>query len=255
VCGRFVSVSSPRQLAARFGVDDPELPEHEPDYNVTPRADVLVVRDRPARDDRPARRVLSRVHWGLIPSWAASAAGRDSLINARAESVADKPAFRNAFRRRRCIVPADAFYEWQRGPRHRQPTARRARPQPFLVRRRDGDPLALAGLWEIWRDPAVADPDAPGAWVRSCAIVTTDADRLVAPVHDRMPVVLAEDAWDTWLDPGEHDVERLRALLVPAPDEWLEMFAVSTRVNDVRENDAGLLTPVEPTTRFPPAPS
>jgi putative SOS response-associated peptidase YedK len=246
MCGRFVAVSSPQQLASRFGVDDPELPAHEPDYNVTPRAEVLVVRERGARDDRPARRVLSRVRWGLVPSWSPDPLAGDSLINARAESVAEKPAFRNAFRRRRCIVPADAFYEWRRAGSR----SAGVRPQPYVIRRRDHEPLAFAGLWEIWRNPTVADPDAPDAWVRSCAIVTTTADDVVAPVHDRMPVVLGAESWDTWLDPAERDVARLESLLVPAPDEWLEVFAVGTRVNDVRENDVGLLERVERATLF-----
>ncbi len=246
MCGRFVAVSSPRQLASRFGVDDSELPDHEPDYNVTPRAEVLVVRDRPPGDDRPRRRVLSRVRWGLVPSWAPDRAAGDGLINARGESIAGKPAFRNAFRRRRCLVPADAFYEWRPGG-----TRGAGCPvQPYVIRRRDREPLAFAGLWEIWRDPAVADPDSAAAWMRSCAIVTTTADGVVAPVHDRMPVVLAPDSWDSWLDPTGHDVELLQRLLVPAPDDWLEMFPVGTRVNDVRENDPGLLDPVEPATLF-----
>jgi putative SOS response-associated peptidase YedK len=247
VCGRFVTTSSPRQLAARFAVDDPELPDHDADYNVTPRAEVLAVRERPDRPDRRRARVLSRVQWGLVPSWANDAGGGDSRINARAESIAEKPAFRDAFRRRRCIVAADAFYEWQRKGGSRPGSMR---PQPYLIRRRDREPLAFAGIWAIRRQPAIEDPDAPGAWLRSCAIVTTSADAVVAPVHDRMPVVLPEDVWDMWLDPDLHDVEPLRALLVPAPDEWLEMFPVSRRVNDVRENDAGLLDPVEPDSLF-----
>lgn len=251
MCGRFVTVSSPQLLAERFGVDETTLPEHEPDYNVTPRAGVLVVREGPPRDDDgEVTRVLSLVRWGLVPSWGESTAIGDKLINARAESVAEKPAFKQAFRKRRCIVPADAFYEWKVGPKPEaahgaNPSARRTPRQPFCVRRRDGEPLAFAGLWEIWRDTEVTDGDAPDAWVRSCVIVTTRANGVLAPIHDRMPVVLGEDAWDAWLDPANRDLPGLESLLVPAPDEWVEAYPVSTRVNSPRNNDPDLVTPAE----------
>lgn len=258
MCGRFVSVSSPQLLADRFGIDEtvlPEgkLPEHEADYNVTPRAQVLVVRERPARgEDHDATRVLSLVRWGLVPSWAKDLSMGDRMINARAESVASKPAFRKAFTKRRCIVPADAFYEWKVGERpareHGASAGRRGPRQPYCVRRRDGEPFAFAGLWEIWRDPAVADPDAPDAWVRTCTIVTTRANGVLAPIHDRMPVVLDEASWDEWLDPANHDLDALGALLVPAPDDSVEAYPVSTRVNSPEHNDADLVAPAEPET-------
>jgi putative SOS response-associated peptidase YedK len=273
-----VSVSSPQLLAERFGVDEtvlPEgkLPEHEADYNVTPRAQVLVVRERRPRPDNDAAaeaaesvRVLSLVRWGLVPSWAKDLSMGDRMINARCESVASKPAFRRAFGKRRCIVPADAFYEWKkvgeqpereqldapgRAPA-RASSGRRAPRQPYCIRRRDGEPLAFAGLWEIWRDPAVADADAPDAWVRSCTIITTRANGVLAPIHDRMPVVLDEESWDEWLDPANHDLDALGALLVPAPDEWVEAYPVSTRVNSPRNNDADLVTQAEPETLLEP---
>jgi putative SOS response-associated peptidase YedK len=261
VCGRFVSVSSPQLLAQHFGVQEGlaehALPERESDYNVTPRAGVLVVRERSPRPNRTGdtaevARVLSLVRWGLVPSWAESTAIGDKLINARAETVAEKPAFRRAFAQRRCIVPADAFYEWKVGERpdreHGASAGRRAPRQPYCVRRRDGEPLAFAGLWEIWRDPAVEDADAPDAWVRSCTVITTRANGVLAPIHDRMPVVLGDDTWDTWLDPANHDIAALESLLVPAPDEWVAAYPVSTRVNSPRNNDADLLAPAEPGT-------
>jgi putative SOS response-associated peptidase YedK len=193
--------------------------------------------------------VLSLVRWGLVPPWAESPALGDKLINARAESVSEKPAFRRAFRKRRCIVPADAFYEWKVGSRpdreHGASTGRRAPRQPYCVRRRDGEPLALAGLWEIWRDPLIEDDDAADAWLRSCTIVTTRANGVLAPIHDRMPVVLAEDAWDAWLDPANHDLAALDALLAPAPDDWVEAYPVSSRVNSPENNDASLVAPAE----------
>jgi putative SOS response-associated peptidase YedK len=146
-------------------------------------------------------------------------------------------------------VPADAFYEWKPG----QPGASGRRPprQPYLVRRRDGEPLALAGLWEIWRDPVIADDDAPNAWLRTCTIMTTRANPSLEPIHDRMPVVLAEDAWSDWLDPANADTAQLQSYLGPAPDEWLEVYPVSTRVNRPENNDPDLLRRVE----FPPEPA
>lgn len=270
MCGRFVSVSSPQLLADRFGVDEtaisgsglPEgLPEHEADYNVTPRAEVLVVRERPPRGEDAAEhahatRVLSLVRWGLVPSWAKDLSVGDRMINARAESVTEKPAFRRAFAKRRCIVPADAFYEWKVGsrpPRHQasaEPgaTGRKGPRQPYCIRRRDGEPLAFAGLWEIWRNPRIDDADAPDAWVRSCTIITTRANGVLAPIHDRMPVVLDEASWDEWLEPANHDIAALGALLVPAPDDWVEAYPVSTRVNSPKHNDADLVAPAEPET-------
>jgi putative SOS response-associated peptidase YedK len=180
--------------------------------------------------------------------------------------VASKPAFRRAFGKRRCIVPADAFYEWKkvgeepereqldapgRAP-GRASSGRRAPRQPYCIRRRDGEPLAFAGLWEIWRDAAVDDVDAPDAWVRSCAIITTRANGVLAPIHDRMPVVLDEESWDEWLDPANHDLEALGALLVPAPDDWVEAYPVSNRVNSPRNNDADLVAEAEPETLVEP---
>jgi putative SOS response-associated peptidase YedK len=238
-----VSVSSPQLLVERFGVEETAVETREPDYNVTPRAMVPIVRDRPPRKgvDGPTKRALTMVRWGLVPSWAESTAIGDKLINARAETITEKAAYKRAFRRRRCIVPADAFYEWR--PSKSTSTKRPPR-QPYLVHRRDGEPLAFAGLWEIWRDETVPDPDAPDAWVRSCVIVTTRANALLAPIHDRMPVVLDEGYWDTWLDPAVDDAGELESMLVPAPDDWFEIYPVSTRVNTPDNNDADLVKPV-----------
>jgi putative SOS response-associated peptidase YedK len=237
MCGRFVIASSPQLLVDRFGVEEDAVGEREPDYNVTPRAIVPVVRERP----RPATRVLSPLRWGLVPSWADSPSIGDRMINARAETVATTNAYKRAFHRRRCIVPADAFYEWLKVE---TPGTKKPERVPWVVRRRDGEPLAFAGLWEIWRDEAVEDRDAPDAWLRTCAIVTTRANDLLSRVHDRMPVVLAEDTWDRWLDPEYDDVATLSSFLGPAPDEWFETYEVSRRVNRPENNDARLLDPV-----------
>jgi putative SOS response-associated peptidase YedK len=254
MCGRFVSTSSPSELAEQFVVDEVAVANGEPNYNVAPRAKVMVVRERSGGGDEvEERRVLSRVRWGLVPSWAKDPGIGDRLINARAETVAEKPAYRRAFAKRRCIIPADGFYEWKVvGP----PSSPKGRPkkQPIYIHRRDEEPMAFAGLWEAWKVPEGVDAPDDGAddgdgWLRSCAIVTTDANALLAPVHDRMPVVLPASAWEQWLDPDEQDRDTLVALLAPAPDEWFEVHPVSTRVNRVVNNDSGLLTPVpaEPT--------
>jgi putative SOS response-associated peptidase YedK len=246
MCGRFVVASSPQLLVDRFGVEEDMVGEHEPDYNVTPRAVVPVVRERPPRRDAPdptapAKRVLSPLRWGLVPSWADDPGIGDRMINARAETVRTAKAYRRAFARRRCIVPADAFYEWLKVEVPGRTTPVR---QPWLVRRRDGEPLAFAGLWEIWRDHAIGDDDDPDAWLRTCTIVTTRANPLLARVHERMPVVLDESTWDRWLDPGFDDLDTLASFLTTAPDEWFDTYEVSPRVNSPRNNDADLLQPV-----------
>ncbi|GIU89777.1 MAG: DUF159 family protein [Acidimicrobiia bacterium] len=230
MCGRYVSVSSPRILAERFRVEEVRIEDREPDYNVTPRAEVPVVAVS------RGRRTLDVVRWGLVPSWAKDRSIGDKLINARADGVATKPAYKRAFVKRRCIVPADGFYEWAR-------VEGATRKQPYFIRRRDGEPLAFAGLWEVWHDPELGD-DAPR--VRSCVIITTDANEKLAPIHDRMPVVLPESDWDRWLDPEFHDVDALRSMLVPAPPEEFELWPVSTLVNAPRNNGPQLLDPVEP---------
>jgi putative SOS response-associated peptidase YedK len=232
MCGRFVQASSPELLVERFGVDELAAPAHEPSYNIAPRASVYAVRDRAEDDGR--RRYLSELRWGLIPSWAKDPKIGDRMINARAESLADKPAFERAFRRHRCLVPAEGFYEWQQ---------RGSRKQPMFIHRRDGEPMAFAGLWAAWRDPEGADPD--GDWLRSCAIVTTNANDTVAPLHDRMPVVLEERDWDRWLDPDAADIDRLGRLLRPAADELIVAYPVGTAVNSADNDGPELVERVE----------
>ncbi len=247
MCGRFVAASSPNLLAERFHVDVQRGTDDDPDYNVAPRENILVVRDRP--DDDAVTRVLSRLRWGLVPSWAKDPAIGDRMINARAETVATKAAYQRSFTKRRCIIPADGFYEWRRLPP--EPGSSRRRTEPTFVHRRDGEPLAFAGLWAGWKVPdelagTIGDED---GWLRSCAIVTTRANRLLAPIHDRMPVVLPEAVWDRWLDPRpDPDADELAALaelLVPAPDDWFEAYPVSPRVNRVVDHDADLVRPVD----------
>jgi putative SOS response-associated peptidase YedK len=224
-----VAVSSPAILAERFQVEQVRISTREPDYNVTPRAEVpLVAMSR-------GQRVLDTVRWGLVPSWAKDLSIGDRLINARAATVVTKPAYKRAFTRRRAIVPADGFYEWQK-------SAGRLPKQPWFIRRRDGEPLAFAGLWEIWHDRELGD-HAPR--VRSCAIITTEANDLLQPIHHRMPVVLPESEWTRWLDPGYGDVAALRQLLVPAPNADFEAWPVAPLVNKADNNGPELLTRAE----------
>jgi putative SOS response-associated peptidase YedK len=249
MCGRFVVASSPTLLAERFHVDDVAVDARPPDYNVAPRSEVVVVRER--ADGDTTRRVLSPLRWGLVPAWAKDVSIGDRMINARAETVATKPGYRRSFARRRCIIPADGFYEWRRVGA--APGSSRRVAEPTFIHRRDGEPLAFAGLWAVWPVPDALASTIGGddGWLRSCAIVTTRANALVAPIHDRMPVLLPETAWDAWLAPppaGEHDLPTLARLLVPAPVEGLEAYRVSTRVNRVDENDPDLVRPIDPLT-------
>ncbi len=183
--------------------------------------------------ERDGRRILDLVRWGLVPPWAKHISAGDRMINARAEGILKSNAYKRPFERRRCIVAADGFYEWQtiEGRKQRQ---------PWFIRRRDAEPIAFAGLWSIWHDRALGD-DAPR--IRSCTIITTRPNDLMQPIHDRMPVILPESAWATWLDPDNHDVRALEQLLVPAPSEELERWAITTLVNKPDHNGPELLAP------------
>jgi putative SOS response-associated peptidase YedK len=226
MCGRFTQQRPSAELAALFGAEDlAESPGGR--FNLAPQQLGLVVVER-----EDLRRAIVPYRWGLIPSWAKDPRVGNRLINARAETVAVTPAFRASFMKRRCIVPADGFYEWQRlSPRLRQPN---------LVRRIDGQPMEFAGLWSIWRDPT--QPEAEP--VRTFSIITTAANAVLAPVHNRMPVILAPADRGRWLDPAPPDPAELIGLLRPAPDDLLELFAVSKLVNDVRNEGPELVLPL-----------
>ena len=240
MCGRYASARSRIELLEEFAVERDRVDEPlQPDYNVAPTKPVYAVMTRmPRAEEPPARppapvRELRVVRWGLVPSWAKALSVGDRMINARADRLLTSNAFKRAFERRRCIVPADGFYEWQ-------VVEGRKQKQPWFFRRRDGEPIAFAGLWEIWHDPEVGD-DAPR--IRSCTIITTDPNDMMRPIHDRMPVILPESAWDTWLDRDNHDVKSLTKLLVPARDAELELWPVTTQVNKASENSAALIEP------------
>lgn len=229
MCGRFFLQRDPAGLARYFGTSN-AVPNLRPSWNVAPTQDSAVVRRHP----ETGARHLDLLRWGLVPRWAKDASGGARMMNARAESIAQKPAFRDAFRKRRCLVPMDGFYEW------RQEGARK---QPYAVAMADGSPMAAAGLWEGWQQP-------DGTWLRTFTVITTDANAKLAPVHERMPVLLARDAFDAWLDPGSSR-EVLQALLTPCPPEWLACWPVPARVGRVAENDAGLIAR-DPDARPPP---
>jgi putative SOS response-associated peptidase YedK len=223
MCGRYVSASSPSLLGEYFGVEQVRIDELEPSFNVAPRAEVPIVATS------KGERVLDQVRWGLVPFWAKDASIGDRLINARAETITTKPTYRRAFERRRCIIPADGFYEW----RNRQ---------PHFIHRRDGAPLAFAGVWEAWYDPSQETPPR----LRSCAIVTTTANDDLAPLHDRMPVVLPASVWSDWLDPERQDVDAFLPLLAPLPNGELVFHPVSKAVNKADNNGPELVEPVDP---------
>lgn len=228
MCGRFAQPRSAEELARIFHAR-PAVELAGDRFNVAPTDQVAAV------VEHHGERVVDAFRWGLVPFYAKTARDGARLINARAETVETSPAFRTSFRRHRCIVPADAFYEWRR---ERDPaTGKLIRSEPFAVRREDGEPLALAGLWASWRDPETAER------LYTCSIVTTDPNELVARIHNRMPVVLDRSDWDAWLAEGTA-AEELRRLMHPCPGEELAAYAVSPAVNDVRSEGPDLLAPL-----------
>jgi len=234
MCGRYVSATPVEELAAYFGAEpDENLAEAAlPRYNVPPTEQVLGVLIDPRRPGEepgaePVRRIAA-FRWGLVPSFAKDPAEGNRAFNARAETVATRPAFRAAFRSRRLIVPASAFYEWEKAGGRRL---------PFAFARADGAPLAFAGLWELWRHPESRQ------WLRSCTIITTPAGPDVAPVHDRQPAVLDPASFAVWLDPAEEDRSELESLLVPSPAGTLVAHRVGRAVGDVANDGPQLLAP------------
>jgi putative SOS response-associated peptidase YedK len=224
VCGRFTQQRPTSELAEIFEAADLAA-DGGGHFNVAPTDEAAVV------VQREEQRAIVRYRWGLIPPWAPDAKIASRTINARAETVASMPAFRDALRRRRCLVPVDGFYEWRREGAQRQ---------PYRIERSDGRPLVLAGLWAGWRDPA-ARGDQPTDIRRTFTIVTTRANTAIEPLHDRMPVVLPDGAWSRWLDTRSTDVGELHGLLVPAEDIGLSIYPVVPLVNNVRNNGPELL--------------
>jgi putative SOS response-associated peptidase YedK len=216
------------ELQKLFGV--PERPNLKPRWNIAPTQDVAAVRMA------EGRRQLALLRWGLVPPWADDPSIGARMINARAETVAGKPAFRDAFRKRRCLVPLDGFYEWR---------AEGRRKQGFAIRRRDRAPFALAGLWERWPGPKRGEPPTHSTdrSLETATVITTTANATLKPLHERMPVVLAPQDWELWLDPATPPPV-LEGLLKPAPDELLEFYPVGPRVNSVRNDDEACAAPL-----------
>jgi putative SOS response-associated peptidase YedK len=267
MCGRYASARKRIELLEEFRVQRDRVSEPlQPDYNVAPtkRVYAVVTRDaRPSEEsgdapDAPDRgpaaaggpsgvaRELRVVRWGLVPFWAKDPKIGSRLINARAETVASKPAFRHAFKRNRCLLPADGYYEWQRpdGTEADTPGGKGGGKQPYFITRGDGGPLAFAGLYELWRDDALPD-DHERAWLWTATIITTSAPDELGKIHDRMPMVIAPDRWADWLDPAADDPADLVALLAPAASSGLISYPVSTTVNSVRNNGPELISRIE----------
>ena len=251
MCGRFVSARKRLELLEEFAVErDRVAQDRNPDYNVAPTKRIYTVLDRAEEGDKGGKpqpgdkvqRELRLVRWGLVPSWAKSASAGARMINARAETVAVKPAFRSAFARRRCLIPADGYYEWMAAAGDSKVK------QPYYIYRTDGGILCFAGIYELWRDGQVP-PDHEDAWLWTASIITTDATDEIGRIHDRTPMVIAPESWDDWLDPANNDRELLLATMQPATSSGtggLTSHPVSTAVNSVRNNGPDLIAPLHP---------
>lgn len=223
MCGRYTLIDPGSELADAFEIDDPEeiLSDWDAHYNIAPSMQVPVILNE------TQTRSVRLMRWGLVPKWAKTPSVGTKMINARAESLHEKPAFRNAFRHRRCLLPASGFYEWQAG-------GRKGNKQPFYFTATNRKPLALAGLWELWVNEETL--------LESCTIITTAANTMMSAVHDRMPVILTSDHWDAWLDPElgklttDEQLDRLGPLLTPCGEDFLQKYPVSTLVNSPSVN-------------------
>lgn len=224
MCGRLVIDLSPEMITEIYGIIRDIERELNPRYNVTPSQTIPIV-----RVDADGGRELAFVRWGLIPSWAKDIAIGNSLINARSETAAEKPSFRSAFKRRRCIIPTGGFYEWQRQDGKRK--------QPWYFRMADGSPVSIAGLWEHWQG-------SDGQVIESCSILTTSANELMAPIHERMPVILSHECQAAWLNPKLTDVAVLQEFCRPCSSELLSAYPVSSLVNSPKNDSAECVVPV-----------
>jgi putative SOS response-associated peptidase YedK len=254
MCGRYAATARPDELVEEFEAEDRTSeparsilataqvpPPGSPDHNMAPTKQAPVVLVRPGH---PARQ-LRLLTWGLVPSWAKDVKVGVRMINARAESVLDKPAFARAAAARRCLVPARGWYEWQKSPTATDAKGRPRR-QPFFSERVDGDVVALAGLYEFWRDPGVPDGGDPDAWLTTFTVLTTEAEPGLDRIHDRQPLVLERDDWGAWLDPGSTDPAAVAPLLAPRPAGRFTAYPVSRAVSSNRANGPHLLDPAPP---------
>jgi len=228
MCGRFTLRTPTGVLVEQFRLES--APDLSPRYNIAPTQDVAVVRNQRGDSAGEPTRELVMLHWGLVPSWSKDPKQGARMINARGETVAEKPAFRAAFRRRRCLVPADGYYEWKKtGGKQKQ---------PYLIHREDDEPFAFAGLWERWSKDENEPP------LESCTIITSASAGVTSDLHDRMPVILDEADYDLWLDVEFEDYDRLKELLEPHQVEAIVAEPVSTHVNNVRNEDPQCVEPI-----------
>lgn len=239
MCGRYVSAAKKSTISRQFDASPADAYELAPDYNVAPSKSVYAVVNR--HDERQLR-VL---RWGLIPSWAKDPKIGNRMANARLETAAEKPSFRRAFAKRRAILPADGYYEWYTPDKTALPPGGKVRKQPYYIHPTDGSLMAMAALYEIWRDPSVDDEEDPDAFRWTCAILTTTATDELGRIHDRMPLLVARDNFADWLDPANSAPQA--GLLVPAVPGLLEAYPISTEVNSVRNNGPELLAPLADT--------
>ena len=229
MCGRYAVTSAPEAIRALFGY--PEQRDFPPRYNIAPSQPIAIVRLI------DGKRQFALVRWGLLPSWVKDPKSFTLLVNARGESLTDKPAFKTAMKRRRCLIPANGFYDWR---------TTGGRKQPYYVRAKSGEPLAFAGLWEIWIGPN-------GEELETATIVTTRANRMLADIHDRMPVIIPPDAFNLWLDCTNVDAETAAALIAPARENLLEAYEVSAAVNRTANDNPKLLEPLSERAQAGPA--
>ena len=229
MCGRFTLISNISELQLRFGFAM-EPAEVQPRYNIAPTQQVLAVVNHGMRQGDGGERRGEMMRWGLVPSWAKDIKIGNRMINAVSETSATKPAFRSAFRRRRCLVLADGFFEWRKEGKQRV---------PLYFSQKSGEPMAFAGLWENWQSPE-------GEWIRSCTILTTAANSFIEPVHNRMPVILSSETEPLWLDPLTETPAILEPLLISAPSDLLDVREVSPVVNNVRNQGPDCVAPLTP---------
>jgi putative SOS response-associated peptidase YedK len=251
MCGRYASSRQPEDLVEEFEIRSSDLPHLEPDFNVAPTKEVYAVVERPPKSEpknqhsgdkeSEPERQLRALTWGLVPFWAKDPKVGSRMINARMETVAEKPAYRRAFERRRAILPADGYFEWY--PTDELTKAGKPRKQPYFIKPKDDGVLAMAGLYEIWRDPAKAEDD-PSRFLWTCTVLTTSAEDSLGHIHDRMPLMLSPDRYEAWLDPRTSATDELLALLEPAAPGRLEAFPVSTLVSNVQNNGPELVVPL-----------
>jgi putative SOS response-associated peptidase YedK len=244
MCGRYASSRRPEDLVEEFDIVESRIQDAlQPDYNVAPTKEVYAVVERAPRSEEPEsaeppHRQLRVLTWGLVPSWAKDPSIGNRMINARMETVAEKPAYKRAFAKRRCLLPADGYFEWY--PTEQLTASGKPRKQPYFIRPQDHGVLAMAGLYEIWRDPTKDDED-PDRFRWTCTVITTEAEDDVGHIHDRMPLMVERDRWADWLDPR---IAGDTGLLVPAAPGQLEAYPVSTLVSNVRNNGPELLEPL-----------